>query len=96
MKTFLKKNLIAVFALLLGIATMSFKMAEKTTPSTQIWYYTETTTDGHNDYQNYVPAEGPYFCLSTSDVRCTIEAPEDSTHEGYPDLSDIQVLSRKN
>ncbi|MCD8540463.1 MAG: hypothetical protein LRY55_12370 [Leadbetterella sp.] len=37
MKTFFKKNLIAVFALLLGIGTMSFQMTERNLTTSQ-WY----------------------------------------------------------
>lgn len=37
MKTFIQKNLIAVFAVLLAVGTMSFKMAEKNAVSTT-WF----------------------------------------------------------
>lgn len=43
MKTFVKKNLIWVFALLVGIGTMSFKLVEKSMGTYQ-WY--EVDEDG--------------------------------------------------
>jgi hypothetical protein len=38
MKTFFKTNLIAVFAVLLAVGTMSFKMVEKQRTFTPEWY----------------------------------------------------------
>lgn len=100
MKTFLKKNLVWVFALVLGIGTMSFKMAEKIEANellesgTRRWYYTPNTSEHQTDQNYYIPGDAIPDCLYSTSVNCIVLAPEDGS-SGKPDLSGAVVLNRK-
>ncbi|MGN0019981.1 MAG: hypothetical protein ACI35Z_04245 [Sphingobacterium hotanense] len=82
----LKVNVLTIAALAIGALTMSFKMVEKIRQDEEmVWRYTPATSAGHNNPSNYVPASGSEICPNESDVRCTLEAPDNGN--GQPDLS---------
>ena len=90
----LKVNLFSIAALAIATLTMSFKMVEKISQNEDlVWYYTPTTAVGHNNPANYVPATGSEDCPSESDVRCTLEAPDNGI--GQPDLSQATNITFK-
>ncbi|MBX2954430.1 MAG: hypothetical protein KF870_18165 [Leadbetterella sp.] len=69
MKTFLKKNLIAVFALVVGIGTMSFKMIHS---SSEYHYVGNDAGDGaFAEEGNWEPGAGE-GCRDEGDFPCTI------------------------
>jgi len=94
MKTFLKKNLIWVFTLVLGIGTMSFKIVEKTSNNStnSQWYYTENVSTFEHEANRYVEYSGQN-CPGEESVRCSITAPDSS---GYPKLSEATNITYKN
>lgn len=69
MKTVLKKNLIGVFALLLGIGTMSFKAWENNKPLTGSWYHVQT---GGSTISTPSDPAAPTLCPGSEEV-CAIE-----------------------
>lgn len=91
----LKLNLFSIAALAIATLTMSFKMVEKISQNEEIvWYYIPTTAAGHNNPANYVPATGSENCPNESDVRCTLEAPDNGS--GQPDLSQATNITFKS
>lgn len=96
MRNLIKKNLIAVFALLLGIGTMSFKLTEKNMKSLdEQWYYTPEITGAEGSPSSYERAGSHPNCPGNTDVWCLIEAPE-FENSGQPDLSNVtEPLSYK-
>lgn len=90
----LKVNVLSIAALAIGVLTMSFKMVEKITHDEEmVWRYTPSTPAGHNNPANYVPASGSENCPNESDVRCTLEAPDNGS--GQPDLSQATNITFK-
>src|SRR5690625_2587466 len=94
----LKVNLMMVLALVIGAATMSFKLGEKnidvsSVDDVEVWQYTEETTSGHNNPANYIPATGNENCPGETLVRCTLNAPDDGS--GQPDLSQATNITFK-
>lgn len=90
----LKVNLLMITALAIGAVTMSFKVAEKAMQDdVEVWQYTQSTTAGHNNPANYIPATGSENCPNTSTVRCTLQAPDDGN--GQPDLSQATNITFK-
>lgn len=98
MKTLKSKIGIAVSALLIGAAAMSFSMKEndtnKNVDTVLRWQYTGNTSDNEGDQTAYILAGSMPNCQSHNSVICTIEAPEDGD-TGFPDLSQAIVLSKK-
>jgi hypothetical protein len=98
MKTFFVKNLIVVFALLLGIGTMSFKVSKMNAGVTENnqnlkWHFIPDVPGGEDDPENYEPGESIPDCPNATSVRCIIIAPELSP--GVPDLDNAEVLNYK-
>ena len=95
MKTFFKKNLIWVFALVLGIGTMSFKIVEKKSDNgaSVEWYYTEDVSDFEYDQTKYIEYDGQ-SCPGAMSVRCSLTAPREAN--GYPQLSSATNITYKN
>src|SRR5690606_31695016 len=90
----LKVNVLSIAALAIGVLTMSFKMVEKITQDEEmVWRYTPSTAAGHNNPANYVPPNGSENCPNESDVRCTLEAPDNGS--GQPDLSQATKITFK-
>lgn len=91
MKTFFKNNLIWIFALVLSIGTMSFKLAEKSNNAlSETWYYMPDTTGSEKDHESYTRDPEGFNCTGGGPVWCTISAPEDG-NTGYPDLSNVET-----
>ncbi|PLK45782.1 hypothetical protein [Emticicia sp. TH156] len=100
MKTLVKKHLLWGFALLLSVATMSFKLSEKQRmtksagTTTLRWHFIPNTSGGESVADNYEPAGSIPDCPNSTSVRCIIMAPEGDP--GKPDLSGtVQVLNYK-
>jgi len=94
----LKMNLVLVAAMAIGAVTMSFKLVELNTEKAlpddvEVWQYTQSTTAGHNNPANYIPATGSENCPNESDVRCTLQAPDNGS--GQPDLSQATNITFK-
>lgn len=91
MKTLIKRHLIGLFALVLTVATMSFKMVEKSTNNSNndLWYYTLSTDDGYDEEENFEPAGVHTECTGGSDIWCVIRAPQ-QPGTNLPDLDNIQ------
>lgn len=89
MKTFLKKNLLWVFALIMGLGTMSFKILKNSSNTlSETWYYKYDVMGLQYDASSYERHYGPN-CIGSSSVWCTIEAPEDGD-SGVPDLTNVE------
>lgn len=84
MKTLIKRNLLSVFAVLLALGTMSFKLVSKEAKSATdpVWYYIPNTAGQESDVEQYRPFNGE-SCPGSASVICTIQAPDDG---GKPDL----------
>lgn len=87
-----------VAAVAIAAVTMSFKMAEKSAGNSsiddvEVWQYTQSTTAGHSNPANYIPATGSESCPNTSTVRCTLKAPDNGS--GQPDLSQATNITFK-
>lgn len=96
MKTFLKKNLIGVFALLVGIGTMSFKILSVD----DVWHYTgDDPSEGEfAKSQNWAlgEPEEPYNCVSGGNLPCKISVPASNPtelEEYLEDMSNDDVLN---
>jgi hypothetical protein len=74
MKTFLKKNLLWVFSLVLGIGTMSFKMTE----SSNTWHY--QGSGAYNVATNWQPGSpSPGTCKAVAAKPCEISVTASTT-----------------
>ncbi len=84
MKTFVKKNLIAVFALLMSIGTMSFKMVEKSNQD-EFWFEVAGDTIGDPMEPQSCPEGYTNPCAivfsSTEDIPATVQ--EGREHGDY-------------
>lgn len=81
MKTFLKKNLIWVFALVLGIGTMSFTIVKKNTTA-YFWY--SVNTDGYTISSSTPLGGEPNQTTCRSSNPATICAIELELDPDYP------------
>lgn len=94
MKTFFKKNLIAVFALLVGIGTMSFKM----TDPTPVYHYTSNSTDEWEFAEpgNWSPGAGNEDCGEDGDKPCTITTDDlEATLSGKTNQEVLDISTRR-
>jgi len=59
------------------------------------WYYTESSSGGEGETENYVPFDDQDgLCTDVDGVRCVIEAPVGDP--GYPDLTEpVKEISFK-
>lgn len=90
----LKLKVLTIAALAIGTLTMSFKLVDKLTMEEElVWHYVPNTTAGHNNPANYIPATGSENCPNQSDVRCTLQAPDNGN--GQPDLSQASNITFK-
>lgn len=83
MKTFVKKNLVAVFALLVGIGTMSFKMVEKNN-ATEYWF---EVADGLYVTENPLPPN----CEDDQGTVCAVAFSQSTLPEGIETIYDAYV-----
>lgn len=80
MKTFFKKNLIWVFALVVGIGTMSFKVIQKQNVS-EYWF---EVINGYEVTNNPAPPD----CDDNEGAVCAVAFTQDSVPDGVETIDD--------